>query len=734
MPVSGPNPSHPAMRPALFLLALVLPAAAAPLAIRSSTPAANWEHDAYPVGNGRLGAMVFGGTAGERIQFNVDSLWSGGENESGGYDVNQFGSYQSFGDLFVEFDGMAAAGAVSGYSRLLDLDRGVVTTTFVAGGVTHTREVFASQPQQVVVVRFRADKPGNLTGKMRLVDPRKAATVATDDGLCFAGALGNGLRYCARVVVAASGGKADKSGDSYRFEGCDELVILLAAATDYAMDDAKHWRSGVDPRQTVDAQLAAACKLAWPAMLDKHLADHRGLFRRVTVDWGTTPEAIASQDTPARLALYQKGGADPDLEETLFQFGRYLLMGSSRPGTLPANLQGIWADGLAPPWFSDYNTNINIQMNYWLAEPANLGECHTPLFDWTTACIPAAVRATRKAFGNDTPGWTMRTSVNVFGGNGWEWNLPSSAWLAQHFWEHFAFSRDQRFLKDQAWPVLRGVSEFWLARLVEKDGKLLVPNGWSPEHGPREDGVTHDQELVWDLFTNTLAAGRVLDEDAGFLAKVRGAREKLLGPKIGSWGQLMEWATERPPLEKSDHRHTSHLFAVYPGTQISTTGTPNLAKAAAVSLQARGLSGDAHRSWTWPWRAAMWARLGNAAKAREMLRGLLTHNTLPNLFTNHPPFQMDGNFGITAGICEMLLQSHADEIAILPALPEEWHDGTVTGLRARGGMTVDLAWRDGKFASATLRATSSRTWQLRLPDGTTRKVETTAGQPLEIRP
>jgi alpha-L-fucosidase 2 len=372
-------------------------------------------------------------------------------------------------------------------------------------------------------------------------------------------------------------------------------------------------------------------------------------------------------------------------------------------------------------------------MNYWLAEPANLADCHMPLFDWLEACVPAATRATQKAFGEKTPGWTMRTSVNAFGGNGWEWNLPASAWLVQHAWEHYAFSGDRVFLEKRAWPMFAAVCEFWLDHLKQdSNGKLVVPKGWSPEHGPREDGVAHDQQIVWDLFTNTLKSAKVLGLNDPLVKRVEAARAQLLGPQIGSWGQIMEWTTERPDLEKSGHRHTSHLFAVYPGAQINRAQTPELAKAAAVSLEARGTSGDSRRSWTWPWRTALWARLGEPEKCQAMIRGLLTHNTLPNLFTTHPPFQIDGNLGITAGICEMLVQSHEGTISILPAIPRGWPQGTFTGLRARGGVTVDATWKDGKPTKIVLHPQFDGIRKVSVAGGPVKEYNLKKGTPLIV--
>ena len=421
---------------------------------------------------------------------------------------------------------------------------------------------------------------------------------------------------------------------------------------------------------------------------------------------GAAPAEAASLPTRLRVARCAKGELDIGLQEIMFQFGRYLLIACSRPGTLPANLQGIWNDSNDPPWHCDYHTNINMQMNYWAVETANLPEMWEPMARLMRESMRVASAETRKAFPG-SEGFAYRTSMNFIGGQGWRWNFAGAPWMAVMMYDHYLFTLDRAYLEDFAYPYMKGAMEFLFSHLGRReDGMLVVKNGWSPEHGPREDGVAHDQQIARELLKSIVGAQAVLNSDKAFSDRCAGALAELAPDRIGRWGQLQEWQTDRD-VQGDSHRHTSHLFAVYPGTTISLSSTPDLAKAASVALDGRTLTGDSRRSWTWPWRAGIRARLGEAEKAGLMVRSLLQYNTLPNLLCIHPPMQMDGNFGITAAIAEMLVQSHettADGkvlIRLLPALPEMWAAaGEVRGLRARGGYVVDVAWRDGKVSAS----------------------------------
>ncbi len=698
---------------AMFVSSLGL--TAADLTLWYEQPATNWMTQALPIGNGQMGAMIFGGIPQEHIQFNEESLWIGDEQDTG--------AYQAFGDVLVEFN--HAEG--TNYVRQLDLQRAVHIVTYESGGVKFRREAFASFPAKVLVFRFTADKAGAVSGAVSLTDMHAGKIVAEENRLASSGSLQGytyeggsakkgqqpyaiALQYEAQVAVLNDGGTTSIEGNKIAFKDANSVILLLAAGTDFVQDRSRGWR-GEPPHEKVSARIAVAAARSWNDLLNEHLHDYTALFDGVKLDLGRS--SSSALPTEARLIkMQQPASPDPGLEALLFQYGRYLMISSSRPGGLPANLQGKWNNQNNPPWRCDYHTDINVEMNYWLPDVANLSECFEPYARWIDSIRAVRTEATRKAFGKR--GWLMRGESGLFGGSTWDWVPGASAWLLQNSFDHYRFTGDRDYLRRYAYPAMKEVCEYWMDSLqAQPDGTLITPTGLSPEHGPKEPGISFDRQMVWDLFTSTIEAADALGVDPEFRAQLADQRARLLAPKIGKWGQLQEWMVDRDD-PKDTHRHQSHLVAVHPGRQISPLTTPELARAASVSLNARG---DESTGWGAVWKMCLWARLLDGDRAHKLSTYLIRpcHSQkegyngggfYPNLLDACPPFQIDGNFGYTAAVCEILLQSHENEIHLLPALPKDWPSGKISGLRARGGYEVSEEWKEGKLVVATLKNVS----------------------------
>jgi alpha-L-fucosidase 2 len=740
------------------------------LVLRYDEPGTDWESQALPIGNGILGASLLGGVSSDEILLNEKTLWTGGPG-SPGYDFgnwrtprpgavaqvqqaidererlapeevaavlgqarNAYGSYQALGTLTLTTatGTSTAAGTTEQYRRELDISRAVARVSYVRDGVRHTREYFASHPDRVIVVRLGADRPGQVSFRAALTVPegRTSATTAHHHRITVAGALtDNGLQFEVQAQILTSGGtRTDGTDGSVTVTGADRAWIVVGAGTDYS--DRYPTYRGAPPHDRVTRTVDRAALRTDEKLLVTHVRDHSELFGRVRLDLGAP---LPDLPTDELLRAYQ--GGDRALETLFFQYGRYLLIASSRTGTpLPANLQGIWNPYAAAPWSADYHVNINLQMNYWPAGATNLAETFEPLADFIDALrAPGRVTA-REMFG--AGGWVVHNETNPFGFTGvhdWPtafWFPEAAAWIARHLYDHYRFTLDRAFLRDRAYPVLREVARFWLDELHTdpRDGTLVVSPSYSPEHGDFSAGASMSQQIVWDLFTNVAEAAGILG-DQRLRAEVTAALRRLdPGTRIGSWGQLQEWKGDwDDPAD--DHRHVSHLFALHPGRQISPLSTPELARAAEVSLRARG---DGGTGWSKAWKINFWARLLDGDHAHLMLSEQLRTSTLTNLWDTHPPFQIDGNFGATAGITEMLLQSHADEVHVLPALPAAWPAGRVSGLRARGDLTIGVTWSGGSAREITVVAGHGGRITLRsnLFDGTSTVADARTGKPI----
>jgi len=721
---------------------------------------------ALPIGNGRFGAMVFGQPEKERLQLNDVTVWSGNPQpdadrkdawkdlpelrrliREGKYDeATRFAnarfnspapynsSYQTLGDLLINFE--LPDKNISEYRRDLDLAQALAGVSFRSGKTTFHRQAFASAADNVIVQRVVSDQKGMVTFNLALNRVERSTTrFVAPNTLVMTGTTGDTLGYEVHARVLAKGGTITGNSDgTLRVEKADDVTILLACATTFKLDYDSGYKGG--DLSLASKYIEAASAKSYTDLRTAHIENHAKYFNRLSIDLG---KQDTETPTDKRLASYHDK-PDPAFAALFYQYGRYLLISSSRPDNpLPSNSQGIWGDGLNLPWKCDYKSNINYQMNYWPVETANLSEMHDPMLRMTANLVKPGGKTARAYFGPNTPGWVVAYTTN-----GWSWTSPGAAlpwgvwfggsgWMCQHLWEHYAFTRDKEYLRS-VYPTLKGAAEFWMSQLVEgKDGKLITSPSSSPENtfvsdqgvrGSICEGATMEKSIVWDLLTNTAQAAAVLGNDEDFRKKVEATRDRMRPLQIGKHGQLMEWG-EDWDNPKDQHRHVSHLFALHPGHEINPLTSPKLAEAAKVTLQQRGDDGT---GWSLAWKINFWARLRDGDHALKLMSNQLRYTeelktvmqgaggTYPNLFDAHPPFQIDGNFGFVSGVNELLLQSQdryvdADApkedryyVDLLPALPAEWATGEIHGLRARGGFTIDMSWKEGQLSSATVRS------------------------------